>query len=160
VGGGVSIQSRAQGTSTHFLWKDKVGDGVSIRLQAQRMTPRTNCGRTKWKMGSASHGRLKGREHTQAEDARSGRWGQHLIAGSKDQSTDKLRKDRVGGGVSIRWQAERMRAHTGCGRTKWEMGSASDRRLKDESTHGLWKDKVGGRVSIRSQAQRTRAHTS
>jgi len=99
-------------------------------------------------------------------------WGQNLIAGSKAESTHKLRKDEVGGGVSIQSQAQRTRARTSCGRIKSDVGSASDRRLKGqehslpvegqnrrwgqhpitgskvESTHKLWKDKVGDRVSF------------
>jgi len=115
--------------STHSLWKDEVGGGVSIRSQTERTRARTSCGVTKWE-GSASHCRLKGREHAQSAEGRSGRWGQHLIAGSKDETTHNLWKNEVGGGVSMQSQAQRTRARTSCGRTKWEVVSASDRRLK------------------------------
>jgi len=82
-----------------MLWKDEVGGGVSIR--SERTTGRTGCGRTKWEVRSAPDRRLNGREHAQAEEGRSRRWGQHPITGSKDESTDFLWNDKVGGGVSV-----------------------------------------------------------
>ena len=57
--------------STHVLWCDEVGGGVSIRTLAQRKRARTCCGRTKWEVGSASD--LKGRQDAQAVEGQSGR---------------------------------------------------------------------------------------
>jgi hypothetical protein len=118
------VHADSQDKITHKLWKDKVRGEVSIPLQAHKTRSRTNCGRTKCEVGSASHCRLTGQDHAQAVEGQSARWGQHPIAGQDHAQAVE--------GHSARWGQ-----HTIAG-------------SQDKITHKLWKDKVGGGVSIPS----------
>jgi hypothetical protein len=101
---------------THKLWKDKGRGGVSIPWQAHTTRPRTSCGRTKAEVGSASHGRLIQPDHAQAVEGQRPRWGQHPMAGSYDEITHKLWKDKGRGGVSI-MQPYGTKSRTNCRKT-------------------------------------------
>jgi hypothetical protein len=95
-------------------------------------------------VGSASQCRLTEQDHTQAVDGQSRRWGQHPIEGSQDEIMHSLWKDKVGGEVSIAWQAHSMRSHTSFGKRKCEVGSGSHCRLTGED-HTLAVKRQSGR---------------